>query len=170
MLFQIPEADAGNQHRKQQEDGRADEKGQEGEPEGGEAACHHGAHSDSDGKGAEQVGGRQGDDGIAETFIYQHPAELLFRHADGLDDGEFPSAGNDGRDHGVDEVEDADQGDDDADGAARNGGGAGFRLVLAGHALPGDHGQAGVHRFRVGIQKCLCFLQMRVVHVEKQLS
>ena len=75
MLFQIPEADAGNQHRKQQEDGRADEKGQEGEPEGGEAACHHGAHSDSDGKGAEQVGGRQGDDGIAETFIYQHPAE-----------------------------------------------------------------------------------------------
>ena len=41
---------------------------------------------------------------VEKPFQLQHPHQLLFRHADGLDDAQFPSPGVDTVDHGVDQV------------------------------------------------------------------
>ena len=109
----IAEAYGGDGPGDDRQEEQAEEDGPEGEVTSDEEGEPAEALDDEPGEGetcGEYNDGGEGD--IDQPFGDEHMKQLTGRHADALEHGQFTAAGEDGGDHGIDKIEDADQSQD----------------------------------------------------------
>lgn len=93
---------------------------QYGKPVGEEPEQRRTAHADHrPDRDAQHQTDRERKTGVVQSLKHQHTPQLSVRHADGLQDGELMPPRQDAGQHGVDEVEYADQRNDAAQHAAK---------------------------------------------------
>ena len=140
MFLQIPETDIGDQDGKYKQNRRTDYQRQKRKVKGRRPVCgYHHADADAHGQSPQRVGRQQGAAGIIQALIDEHTPKLPFGHADALYHSKFFLPGDNRRQHGINKVQNAHKGNNQADGKAHNGVCPGLLLIM-----PGQGGFRGI--------------------------